>query len=113
MCSLRSSRYASMMRILLQRDPVVAMSFRASARVLAGRNVRSPVGDPKLLPAMTFFIGHHHLFPSLFFMTFCGGTLPLAIIEREMFRLQRLISLRAVVLPSRQRQREVPLLRTN
>src|SRR6516225_6324197 len=71
MCSLRSSRYASMMRILLQRDPVVAMSFRASARVLAGRNVCSPVGDPKLLPAMTFFIGHHHLFPSLFFMTFC------------------------------------------
>jgi len=102
-----------MMRILLQRDPVVAMSFRASARVLAGRSVCSPVGDPKLLPAMTFFIGHHHLFPSLFFMTFCGGTLPLAIIEREMFRLQRLISLRAVVLPSRQRQREVPLLRTN
>jgi Flp pilus assembly protein protease CpaA len=56
--------------------------------------------DAKPMTAMVFFIGHDHLFPSLFFMTFCGGTLPLAIIPREKFRLQRLISFRAVFVPS-------------
>ena len=85
--------------MLLQRDPAVAISLRASTRVLAAECLLF-CWRPYAGAAMTFFIGHHHLFPSLFFMTFCGGTLPLAIIAREKFRLQRLISLRAVFVPS-------------
>jgi Flp pilus assembly protein protease CpaA len=87
-------------------NPVAAVHtlLRSTAVFVAGLllfpRAAPGAGDAKPMTAMVFFIGHDHLFPSLFFMTFCGGTLPLAIIAREKFRLQRLISLRAVFGPS-------------
>jgi hypothetical protein len=77
------------------------LSLYHSGRVLgcSGLNACSSVGDPKPLTAMTF-IGHHHSFLSPVFHDVLRGALPLAIIAREKCRLQRLISLRAVFVPS-------------
>jgi len=97
MCSLRSSREASMMRMLLQRDPVVAISFWASTRVLAAECLL--FWRPYAGGCYDLFYRSSSLVPVAVFHDVLRRHIA-AGYHRAKFRLQRLISLRAVFLPS-------------
>jgi prepilin peptidase CpaA len=82
----------SLIRIILQHDPVAAgYTLMASAVIFAGGFLLFWCGvlgggDAKLAAAMTLLIGYHDLFGFLLLMSLCGGALGLTILARDKFR---------------------------